>query len=243
MAWRLRALTASGALAAAFVGAAVFGSGGWRNAAVLLAFFSSSVALSHLGRKTKKKLLEIGKAGPRDAAQVLANGGVAAACALAALAGNSVWQVAFAGAFAAAAADTWGTEVGTLAKSAPRSILGWQRVEAGFSGAISGPGTLAEICGALLIAAVASAARASPAFWAVAAGGFAGALVDSFLGASLQALRYCRGCACHCETDPHRRCGADTTLVRGAAWLTNDGVNFISTAAGAAIAAAIYTLR
>lgn len=235
-------MTASGALAAAFVGTAVFGSGGWRNAAVLLAFFSSSVALSHVGWKTKKNLLDIGKAVPRDAAQVLANGGVATACALAALAGNPVWQVAFAGAFAAAAADTWGTEVGTLAKRAPRSILGWKRVEAGLSGAISAIGTLGELCGALLVAGVASAARASPAFWAVAAGGFAGALVDSLLGASLQALRYCRGCARYCETDPHR-CGADTTLVRGAAWLTNDGVNFISTAAGAAIAAAIYALR
>jgi len=151
-------LTTSGALAATFVGTAVFGSGGWRNAAVLLAFFSSSVALSHIGWKTKKKLLDIGKAVPRDAAQVLANGGVATACALAALAGNPVWQVAFAGAFAAAAADTWGTEVGTLAKRAPRSILGWKRVEAGLSGAISAIGTWGELCGALLVAFVDGAA-------------------------------------------------------------------------------------
>jgi len=242
VAWRARALTPSGALAAALVGTAVFGSGGWRNAAVLLAFFLSSTGLSHLGRATKKKLLDLGKTGPRDAAQVVANGGIAAVCALIGAGGNSLWTVAFAGAFAAAAADTWGTEIGTLGKGAPRSILSGKRVEAGLSGAITVRGVLAELCGAFFIAGVAWAARASPAFLAVAIGGFCGALADSLLGASLQALRYCRGCARYCETDPHR-CGADTTLVRGAAWMGNDAVNFVSTAVGAAVAAAIYVLR
>jgi uncharacterized protein (TIGR00297 family) len=243
-AWRLRALTASGALAAALVGAAVFGSGGWRNAAVLLAFFVSATALSQIGRNVagRKDLHTIGKTGPRDGAQVLANGGVGAVCALAALTGNPIWQIAFAASVAAAAADTWGTEIGTLSARAPRSILTGKRVEAGLSGAVSALGILAEVAGALFVAAVAWAVHASPAFFAVAAGGFGGALVDSVLGASAQALRFCRGCARYCETDPHH-CGADTTLVRGMAWLTNDAVNFISTAAAAGIAAAAYALR
>ncbi len=118
-------LTSSGAIAAALVGTAIFGSGGWRNAVVLLVFFVSSSVLSQLGRGSaaKRSLLRIGKSGARDGAQVLANGGIAAVCALAAMTGNPLWQVAFVGAVAAATSDTWGTEVGTLQEKQPRSIL------------------------------------------------------------------------------------------------------------------------
>ncbi|MBV8726864.1 MAG: DUF92 domain-containing protein, partial [Candidatus Eremiobacteraeota bacterium] len=83
VAWRARALTAAGALAAAFVGTAIFGSGGWRNAVVLLLFFLSSTALSQLGKNSaaKRALRRIGKTGARDGTQVIANGGIAAICA------------------------------------------------------------------------------------------------------------------------------------------------------------------
>ena len=53
----------------------------------------------------------------------------------------------------------------------------------------------------------------------------AGALADSVLGASLQALRWCPACECDCETLRHD-CGTQTMLRRGANWLENDGVNF-----------------
>src|SRR5579871_6027246 len=45
---RRRALSPSGAAAAACVGTAVFGAGGWRDSALLLLFFGSSTALSRL---------------------------------------------------------------------------------------------------------------------------------------------------------------------------------------------------
>ncbi|MBV9277673.1 MAG: DUF92 domain-containing protein [Candidatus Eremiobacteraeota bacterium] len=244
VAYRARALTASGAVAAALVGTAIFGSGGWRNAVVLLAFFVTSTALSQLGKRssTKLALLRIGKSGARDGAQVLANGGVAAACALAAITGPAIWQVAFVGAVAAATADTWGTEIGALRDVPPRSILTGKRISAGLSGGVSLLGSVAEAAGALFLAAIAWSIHASPVLLAVAAGGFGGALIDSLLGASVQALRFCRGCAELCESDPHR-CGADTTLVRGVSWITNDAVNFLATAGGAAIAAALYVTR
>ena len=231
-------------MAAALVGTAIFGSGGWRNAVVLLMFFLTSTVLSHFGKErgAKRLLLAIGKTGARDGAQVLANGGVAAGCALAAMGGHAVWEVAFVGAIAAATADTWGTEIGTLQSRPPRSMLTGKAVAPGLSGGVSLLGSLAELAGAIALAAVSWAIQAAPVFLAVAAGGFAGALIDSLLGASVQALRYCRGCAAYCESDPHY-CGADTTRVRGVAWITNDTVNFFTTAAGAAIAAAIYLSR
>lgn len=223
-AYRARALTIDGGAAAFVVGTVVFGSGGWAAAAVLFAFFIPSALISRRSNV---------QSSPRNGWQVLANGGVAAVCALAAPRAG-VFAAAFAGAFAAASADTWGTEIGTRARNAPVSILTLRRVEAGRSGGVTALGTAATICGALCVAVVASAVRIAP-FWSVAAGGVAGALLDSVLGASLQALRWCPACDRECETRRHE-CGNTTVLRRGAGWLQNDGVNFAATLGGAIVA-------
>jgi uncharacterized protein (TIGR00297 family) len=228
-AYRARALTIDGAAAAFVVGAIVFGGGGWAAAAVLFAFFIPSALISRHSNEP---------ASPRNGWQVLANGGVAALCALAAPRA-AFFAAAFAGAFAAASADTWGTEIGTRSRSAPVSILTLRRVEAGRSGGVTALGTAATICGALCVAVVASAVRIAP-FWCVAAGGVAGALLDSVLGASLQALRWCPACERECETRRHE-CGSTTLLRRGAGWLENDGVNLAATLGGAIVASLAAT--
>lgn len=232
LALRMRALTSSGALAAWIVGACVFGAGGWAFAAVLFAFFIPSTLLSRIGRARKRSLVDIGKHGARDAWQVVANGGMAALCAvLAAATHASAIAIAFAGAFAAASADTWGTEIGTLANMPPRSILTLKPLAPGLSGGVTLAGTLAEIGGACAVGLTAWALGVGM-WWVIALGGFAGALADSVLGASLQELRYCPRCERACETDPHV-CGSATTLRRGAAWMSNDAVNACATAIGA----------
>lgn len=228
LAYRARALTVHGAAAAFAVGTIVFGSGGWPAAAVLFAFFIPSTLISRIG----------GKHGPpRSGWQVLANGSVAAVCALAATRGSSAFSAAFAGAFAAASADTWGTEIGTLSRRPPVSILTFRTLQAGRSGGVTVLGSGATVCGALCVALAASATGVAP-FWSVAAGGIAGALLDSVLGASLQALRWCPSCECDCETRLHG-CGAQTILRRGAGWLENDGVNFAATLGGAIVASLV----
>lgn len=237
VAWRARALTPGGALAAFIVGACVFGAGGWPYAAVLFAFFIPSTLLSRIGKARKRELVDTGKHGARDAWQVFANGGVAAFCALLSLGHAVPFAAAFAGAFAAASADTWGTEIGTLAKMPPRSILTFKPVPAGLSGGVTAAGTLAEIAGALGVALVAWALGAG-AWWVIAAGGVAGALADSVIGASAQELRYCPQCERECETDPHA-CGTRTILRRGAPWISNDTVNACATAIGAITAGAL----
>jgi uncharacterized protein (TIGR00297 family) len=237
--YRLGALDASGAFVAFLIGTVTFGALQATGVTILLGFFVSSVALSRLGKKTKReRLTDIGKTGARDAAQVVANGGVATLCALAVALGWGLrYEVAFAGAFAAAIADTWGTEIGTLFGGAPRSILTFRPVGVGISGGVTLIGTLAELAGALFLAAIGYAFGVH-AFLAILAGGISGALLDSILGASLQALRWCPQCARPCERNPHS-CGATTTLLRGIGWLDNDGVNFAATLAGAAIAFAL----
>ena len=145
------------------VGTCTFAAGSLGTALLLLAFFISSTLLSRAGKARKKKLVDIGKGGPRDAWQVLANGGVATVCVLVWVLldhsnASSIWFVAFAGAYAAATADTWGTEIGTLAPGRPRSILTGKPLATGLSGGVSRPGTAAEIAGAVLIAMLTPAA-------------------------------------------------------------------------------------
>ncbi len=200
---------------------------------MLFAFFIPATLLTRMGRR-RKAAATGGHEGPRSVFQVLANGGVAALCALAAMHGSAFWPAAFAGAFAAAAADTWGTEIGTLSPWPPVSILTLRPLRAGTSGGITALGLAATVGGALVVAVVAAKVGLAP-IGAVAAGGIAGALADSVLGASLQALRWCPACGCECETRRHD-CGTATVLRRGATWLENDGVNLAATLVGATIA-------
>jgi uncharacterized protein (TIGR00297 family) len=234
-AYRARALSLDGAIAALAVGALTFTNGGWAAAAVLFAFFLPSTLLSRIGRARKHAIVDTGKTGPRDAWQVLANGGVAAGAIVLSSRYGTPWLAAYAGAFAAASADTWGTELGTLARGAPRSLLTMRPIATGLSGGVSWQGTLAECGGAAFVALVAQLVHVAP-FLPVAIAGIAGATIDSVLGASAQALRYCSTCNRACETNPHI-CGAQTTLRRGFAWLENDAVNLAATTSGAIIAA------
>ena len=227
-------LSTSGAIAAAFIGAAVVIGGGWRGAAVLFAFFIPSMLLSRVGHAKKRALVDIGKQGARDAWQVLANGGVAAVAIVLSLRFEAPMLAAFAGAFAAASADTWATEIGTLAKGAPRSILTMKPLAPGISGGITVRGSLAQVGGALVVAIVAALVNVAP-FWPVLLGGVFGSIADSLLGAALQTLRYCPQCERDCETDPHA-CGTATTIRRGVPWFDNDAVNFAATMVGALVA-------
>ena len=225
----------------------------------------SSVVLSRIGRARKRALTDIGKGGARDAMQVIANGGVATACAVGfGLTHDVRWAVAFAGAYAAATADTWATEIGTLVGQTPRSIVDFRPVATGMSGGITLPGTLAEIGGALWIGIVAPAgillgfigtgadfgwSSTAPSIVVIGAvevaiiplAGIVGATVDSLLGATVQELRRCDACDRTCETDPHA-CGNPTRLVRGVRGMSNDLVNLLATAAGAAAALALARL-
>ena len=233
-------LDLSGLIGAVIVGGIVLGVGGWPGAAVLFAFFIPSTLLSRLGRARKRALVDIAKTGARDGWQVAANGGVAAVAMLLSIRFGAPMLAAFAGAFAAASADTWGTEIGTLVRGEPRNILNLRRIPTGLSGGVTWQGTLAQCAGAVFVAAIAASLHVAP-FLTVAIAGFCGALVDSILGASAQALLYCPACERDCETNPHH-CGAETIRRRGFGWLENDAVNFAATLSGALVALAIYAL-
>jgi uncharacterized protein (TIGR00297 family) len=231
IAYQRRTLTTDGAVAAAVVGGVVFARGGLPASAALLAFFGSSSALSKLGERRKQQLpLAQAKGSRRDVWQVLANGGVATLCVGL---GN---PAGFVGAIAAAGADTWATEVGLLATSPPRLITTLQVVEPGTSGGITLEGLAASAGGAVCVGLAWSLLgggwRGLPS--AVMAG-MCGSLIDSWLGATFQALYHCPTCGVMTEESVHAACGTSTQLVKGWSWVSNDTVNGLATLAGAAI--------
>jgi uncharacterized protein (TIGR00297 family) len=240
VAYRARQLSASGALAATAVGAAAFAAGpGW--IVILLLFFVTSSALSSWRRIQRDALTAslVEKGGRRDAAQVLANGGVfAAAAALSALGSEAAWQAIGIGAIATAMADTWSTEVGTVVGRTPRLILDGEPVPPGTSGGITLAGTSAGIIGAFLAAVAAVTMDWETPLPVIVAAGIAGFLVDSLLGASVQERRWCKPCQRLTERRIHT-CGTPTTHRGGIRGWNNDLVNFTSTLAGAAVSWAL----
>jgi uncharacterized protein (TIGR00297 family) len=230
-------LSRSGGAAAVVIGTAALAAG-WAWVLLLVLFFVSSVALTRFRASTKAARTGrlVAKGGPRDAAQVFANGGVfALGAVLWLVSGWDGWRALSGGALAAATSDTWATEVGMLAAHAPRSIVSGRRVPTGTSGGVSAPGLAAAMAGAAFVA-LASLAVGWPRAAAAAAlaGGIAGSTIDSLLGATLQARRWCDRCG---EPTERRRhiCGAQTRVAGGIGWLENDAVNVLSTAAGGAL--------
>jgi len=251
--WRRGALTRGGALGATLVGGATFGLGGWAWGALVILFFVSASLLSRYRQAQKQRFAEkFSKGAQRDLAQALANGGaaalLAAAVACVPAAAPALWA-AFAGALATVTADTWATELGVLSRAQPRLITTWQPVEPGASGGLTWRGTGAALAGAALIGLAAAlfggpgGAEAAPGLaLAATVGGLCGSLVDSLLGDTLQAIYYCPQCGKETERHPRHTCGTATTRRRGLPWLDNDWVNFLSSLAGAALAAGLWLL-
>ena len=240
LARRLGALTRRGAYAATALGTVVFGLGGWQWALLLLAFFVLSSTLSRAFRRAKRSAEEkYAKGSERDEMQVLANGGLAGLfVVLHAVFPAAAWTwVGFAGALAAVNADTWATELGVLDPGQPRLITSLRkRVEKGTSGGVSLVGTLASLLAAAVIGLLA-ALLATPRAWlllpVVAAAGLIGSLVDSVLGATVQAIYFCPKDQKETEQHPRHNCGTETIQVRGWYWLDNDSVNIACSIAGA----------
>ena len=194
----MRWLTRRGAAAALAVGVATLWGFGWRGLVLLLAFFVSSSLLTAAAKKPAAN----GGEGRRNARQVIANGGIAA---LAALAGNWVW---FAGALAAANADTWATEIGSHSPTPPRLITNWTTVPPGTDGGMTLLGTAGGLAGAGLVGAL-SYLLGQDAAMALIGAGTAGMIMDSLLGAIGQGT---------------------------ARWIDNDAVNLAATLTGAGCA-------
>lgn len=185
-------LTIDGTTAAIIFGTISFGFGGLTGAAVVLTFFITGSVLSKdlIGREG---FLE--KRFRRNGSQVWANGFWFALWIM-------VWflsqvdgfLIAAVASIAMAAADTWATEVGgKRLKGKTRLITTGEKVVPGTDGGISLYGTLAALCGAMLIAVVFGWFHPEASLTSVIiiiVTGFTGCFIDSYLGAGFQYKMY-----------------------------------------------------
>lgn len=248
----LRALTVSGAIASVAVGGLIVATAGWWPGVVLATFFATSSALSMYSSRHSDAAEQV-RGKRRDAVQVLANGAIPTLCAVASLVANDggPWLVASASAIAGAASDTWATEIGRYSQSAPRIITSGRIAPPGTSGAISTTGTIGSLAGSLLTALVAASGTfvgwtvPGVSTWTlvgiVTLAGLAGSIIDSVLGATVQAEHRCPTCNQATERSTHG-CGTPATLTRGPRWINNDTVNLVAILGSACIGFALHLI-
>ncbi|MBZ5704055.1 MAG: DUF92 domain-containing protein [Acidobacteriia bacterium] len=210
----VRGVSRTGAVAGAVVCFLLYLGAGPGAFLALVSVFALTWITTHLGYQQKQKLGTAEKREGRTASQVLANLGVAAACAgVYAVSARPVFLLAIAAALAEAAADTVSSELGQATSEKARLITTWEEVPAGTDGGISLTGTLCGIAAAAIVSAVCTLSGLVPWRWFAVAltAGVVGMLADSFLGAWLERRHV----------------------------LNNDAVNFLSTLAAAAVAVAM----
>lgn len=183
-------VTTGGAVAGAAVCFALLWAAGLGGFAALLTVFLLTWIATRIGYGRKQRLGTAEARTGRNALQVLANLGTAAACAVlyVAVRPDRRLLIATAAALAEAAADTVSSEIGQAVGGAPRLITTWQKVSHGTDGAITLAGTLAGAAASIAVALVFVLANIFAWRWfAVCAGaGVAGMIFDSLLGATLE---------------------------------------------------------
>lgn len=250
-AYRKRSLTISGAIGAVLLGTIMFATGSIAWYGTLIAFFVSSTLLTKVKQRRKAEA-ESGyaKSGNRDMGQVAANGGIALLlCVLSAIWTDPLWWIAFVGVMAAVTADTWATEIGSLSRSMPRSIVNGRKVSPGTSGGVTLLGLAASASGGLFIGAVSwlfvqmginMEIGLVTVLMVGLVGGLIGSIADSWIGAVWQVMYRCRVCAKEVEKTIH--CDQPAIQVRGVQWLNNDAVNILASILGGLAAVGVGLL-
>jgi len=246
-AFKLKSLSISGGFGAFLLGVFMFGMGSWHTMLPLIGFFVLSSILSKIADRKSKKDIISSKGSQRDIVQVYANGGIPLIFTIAWYLSNYTidWLYwAFLASLASATADTWETEIGSFSKSLPLNILTWKRVPKGYSGGVSLLGTSGGVIGAGIIVLIAAFMGFfewnTQLIVLIISAGFLGSIIDSILGASIQAKFKCEVCGKTTERISH--CHEETTHISGILWLDNDWVNVAGSLSGGLIFMLLYFL-
>jgi uncharacterized protein (TIGR00297 family) len=239
--YMIKSLTMSGALASFIVGCSVYLGFGFRGLMILGVFFATSSLWSKYKKRHKSEVEQkVEKGDRRDAIQVFANGSALAFYAIIHHFHPSNWLLfMFLAAIAAANADTWASEIGSLYKKRPILLTTFKRVDPGTSGAVSILGTAAAFAGAAVISVVATVLWSHVVNFKltifIVFFGFLGCMIDSVMGALFQVSYVCPRCGL--ETEKKNHCGGKTKYLKGCKYMNNDVVNacaiFLSSLIGA----------
>jgi len=227
--WK-KSLSKSGFFTSIFVGGGLYYFGGWSLWLGLMLFFATSTIFTKYHESEKKNLLpKTEKAGPRDMWQVLANGFTPLFWSfLFFLSQQPLFLVMAFVAIASSNSDTWASEMGMLTKGKTVSILTLRPMDKGSSGGVSAKGILFSFLGSSLIGLFFGIISLGNVFFEltevkygilIAVFGFLGSVIDSILGATVQA-KFNGNDSEFSKNHP--------TLIRGWRWMTNDMVNFLS---------------
>jgi uncharacterized protein (TIGR00297 family) len=180
-----------GALAGSVSCFVLFVCGGPGAFAALITVFVLAWITTRLGYQRKQKLGIAERREGRKASQVLANLGVATACAAFSVLvphNRALFLLAMAAALSEAAADTVSSELGQAFGEKARLITTWSLVPPGTDGAVSLVGTLAGVGAAGVVSSVCALGGLLPRQWLAVSAGAAvlGMVADSFLGAWLE---------------------------------------------------------
>ena len=258
-----RRLVSKSGLVASILVAIISGLTGLQSFLYVLMFYLSSSLLTKLKYSEKSKKGAAENPRGRDWRQVLGAGGVGtlffAASFVSSLLGNLKFSAAFLVAaltsFAVSNADTWASEIGSLSKTPPRLIVKpWIKLPPGTSGGVTILGELASITGAALMSLtlwvlslhlkltvpswtyVSSTYKVPAVIFLI---GWLGEILDSVVGALIQAKYYCPRCKVVTDKKLHK-CGTTTVFYRGFRWLGNETTNIISTLTAALCACLLY---
>ncbi len=228
---RGRALTTSGIVAAIIVDVCISVSLGNFGFLLLLAFLVLGVVIDKIKKLSKNRVVDEAEKGDcRDHMQVLANGLIPSAAAVAYLfTKNEIFIVAFVASLGEALADTAASGFGAFSRRTFDPFR-MKKTENGISGGMSLLGTFASLIFAFLFPLVAwLCGMLEPPMLLLAGGAaFFGAVFDSFLGSLVQAKYKCTVCGKVTEKSNH--CGAPTEHIKGLKFINNDIVNLISAA-------------
>jgi uncharacterized protein (TIGR00297 family) len=214
--YRAKTVSRSGAVGGALVGVIIYAAAGGGAWLLLFITFLAASVTSRLGLARKARLgIAEARGGRRGAGNAVANCGVAAIAAVAAVTTPhaAAALLALAAGLVAGASDTVASEIGKAWGRTTWLVTSFGRVPPGTPGAMSVEGTAAGLAAAFALAGLAVALGLIPASAViiVVAAATAGALVESVLGATLE----------------------------GPGILNNDMLNFINTAVAAVVAVAL----
>ena len=215
-----KVLTTAGIWHAWGLGIIVWGCLGWQGYLVILSYLIVGSGVTRIGKDIKEaKGIAEKRDGARGPENLWGSAATGAICAIGyAIAPHPLWLIGYVASLSTKLADTTASEIGKAYGKSTFLITTLKPVPAGTEGAVSLEGTIAGIFGSMIIAVIGLAVNLLSSPWdllwcAIAA--FIATNIESLIGATFQE-----------KYD----------------WLTNEVVNGINTAIGAAIAILIKYL-